>query len=62
YFRQKVNRIDFNSGTLLNGKEDTESAAKRLLRMIIDTASGKPTRTDKPQDYFLNIPMQYFQA
>ncbi|MCE5252158.1 UxaA family hydrolase [bacterium] len=62
YFRQRANRIDFDSSALLTGAEDKNHAADRLIRMIVDVASGKPTQTEKGQDYLLNIPMQFHQA
>ena len=62
YFRQTVNRIDFDAGKPLNGKDDLEKASEKLFRRILDIASGKQTMTETPKDYFLNIPMQYFQA
>lgn len=62
YFHQKENRIDFNAGTLLNGKENVMQAKKMLLKMIRAVASGKVTRTEKGQDFFLNIPVQFHQA
>jgi len=62
HFRQKINKIDFNAGTLLNGEENAAKAAKRLIRMIIAVAAGKTTRTEKDQDYLLNIPVQFHQA
>ena len=62
HFRQKINKIDFNAGTLLNGEENAAPAAERLIRLIMAVASGKTTRTEKDQDYLLNIPVQYHQA
>ncbi|MFC1574157.1 UxaA family hydrolase [Candidatus Latescibacterota bacterium] len=62
YFRQKINRIDFNAATLADGSEETELVMKRLLRMIACTASGKQTKTETGNDYLLNIPVSYHQA
>ena len=62
YFRQKINRIDFNAATLADGSEETQHAVQRLLRMIAATASGNQTKTETGNDYLLNIPVSYHQA
>ncbi len=62
HFRQRSNRIDFNAATLLEGREDADHATERLLRMIIATASGRATRTERGQDFLMNIPAQFHQA
>ena len=62
YYRQRINRIDFDAATLLDGREDVHHASRRLERMIIETASGKTTRTEIGGDYLLNIPVRFPQS
>lgn len=42
---KKSNWIDFNAGTVAEG-ESLDDAAKRLLDLVIETASGKQTKTE----------------
>ena len=52
------NSIDFYSGTVLEGKDTIEEAGEKLLRMVLDVASGTFTKvetikhTDPTQLYF----------
>jgi len=62
HYKEPSNRIDFDATTVLSGGESIDMAAERLLAMILDTASGKPTMTEVPRDYMLNIPMRFHQA
>jgi altronate hydrolase len=41
----KPNWVDFNAGTIVEG-EDIAAASKRLLDFVIETASGKKTKTE----------------
>lgn len=36
--------LDFYSGTVIEGKESLEETGERLLRLVIDIASGTLTR------------------
>ena len=42
----KKNWIDFDAGPIVNG-ESIDDAAKRLLDLVIETASGKETQTER---------------
>ena len=41
YYRCRANRIDFDAGTLIAGKEPADRAAQRLIRLIAAVASGR---------------------
>ena len=43
---KKAGWIDFNAGSVAEG-ESIEDAAKRLLKLVIETASGKQTKTEE---------------
>jgi altronate hydrolase len=44
--------IDFNTGDIITGKESIEDAADRLLKYIVDVASGYiQTQADKNQQF-----------
>lgn len=62
YFNQKENKIDFNAGTLLIHPDGLPQRGMKLLKLIIDVASGKMTCTEKGQNFFVNFPMQFHQA
>ena len=62
HFRQRTNRIDFDAGRVIAGKEQADRAAERLLRRIIAVASGAATRTEQGDDYLLSIPVLHYQA
>lgn len=62
FYRQRINKIDFDAATLLDGREDVHHAARRFERMILITASGKTARTESGGDYLLNIPVRFPQA
>ena len=44
--KKKSNWIDFNAGTIVDG-ESIDDAAKRLLQLVIETASGKKTKAEE---------------
>ena len=44
-FHHKPHWMDFNAGTLTEG-EEMEELCHRFIRLVIDTASGKPTRNE----------------
>lgn len=44
--RKKSGWIDFNAGTIAEG-EAMETAAKRLMELVIETAGGKKTRAEQ---------------
>lgn len=60
YFRQRANRIDFSAGTANSAASNRQVV--RLLKLISNVASGKPTRTETVAPYALNIPMKHYQA
>jgi altronate dehydratase large subunit len=62
YYRQRANRIDFDTGTVITRKEQVDHAADRLISRLITVASGAATRTEQGQDYLLSIPVLYHQA
>ena len=62
HFRRKENRIDFNASMLLEQPEKTNKTGARLFKLILDTASGKTTRTERGQDFSLSFPMRFCQA
>ena len=39
--------MDFNCGTVLDGGETLEEMGERIFQMMLDTASGKPTRSEE---------------
>ncbi len=39
--------IDFSAGTVAEGKETIDEAARRLLALVLDVASGKKTRSEE---------------
>ncbi len=44
---KKNNWIDFNTGTVADGKETLDEAGDRLLEYVLDVASGKKTRQEE---------------
>ena len=62
HFKERSNRIDFDAATIIEGEEDVERAAGRLIEVLLATASGKETATEPAGDYFLNIPVGFHQA
>lgn len=46
-FEKKGNWIDFNAGTVADGKETLDEAGDRLLDLVLEVASGKKTRTEE---------------
>ena len=62
HFRQRSNRIDFDAGRVLAGKEPPDLAAARLLRRVVAVASGAVTRTEQGHNYLLSIPVSHHQA
>ena len=40
------NSIDFYSGTVLEGKDTIEDAGEKLLRLVLDIASGTLTKVE----------------
>jgi altronate dehydratase len=61
-YRRRSNRMDFDAGAVLAGKESAEHAAQRLARRLVAVASGTATRTEPAEDYLLSIPVLYPQA
>ncbi len=54
--------LDFYSGTVIEGKETIEEAGKRLLKMVLDIASGTLTKVetlkyDEPTQIYLKDPV-----
>ena len=43
---KKSNWIDFNAGAVADGTNTPESAAQKLMQLVLDTASGAQTRTE----------------
>ena len=50
-FQRKPNWIDFNAGSLLNGKRNIEQLTDELFDFIIDTASGKIKTKNEQNGY-----------
>ncbi|MCR4923216.1 MAG: altronate dehydratase family protein [Lachnospiraceae bacterium] len=46
-FEKKGNWIDFNAGTVAEGKETLDEAGDRLLDFVLEIASGKKTRSEE---------------
>jgi altronate hydrolase len=46
-FRKKSGWIDFNAGTIAEGKETSAQAGKRLFRYVIEVASGRQVAAEK---------------
>ncbi|MCR4595901.1 MAG: UxaA family hydrolase, partial [Lachnospiraceae bacterium] len=46
-YEKKGNWIDFNAGTVAEGKETLDEAGDRLLDLVLDVASGKKTRQEE---------------
>jgi len=46
-FEKKKDWIDFNAGTVAEGKETLDDAGKRLLDFVLEIASGKKTKTEE---------------
>jgi altronate dehydratase large subunit len=54
--------LDFYSGTVIEGKESIEEAGERLLKMVLDVASGTFTKTEtmkysEPTQIYLKDPV-----
>ena len=62
YARQKENRIDFDAEPVAAGPDARETVGRQLLDLILKTASGKRTRTEKAQDIHLHFPTRFQQA
>ncbi len=45
--QKKEQWIDFNAGTVADGTETPEQAAQRLLRSVLEVASGKQTKAEQ---------------
>ncbi len=45
-YEKKAGWIDFNAGTVAEGKETPDEAGERLLDFVMEIASGKQTRTE----------------
>ena len=45
-YEKKGNWIDFNAGTVAEGKETLDEAGERLLDLVLETASGKRTKQE----------------
>ncbi|HEY8595309.1 MAG TPA: altronate dehydratase family protein [Devosiaceae bacterium] len=45
-FERMGDDMDFNCGTLLDGDETLEQMGERIFRLMLETASGKPTRSE----------------
>ena len=45
-YEQKSNWIDFDAGTVAEGRETLDAAADRLLELVLETASGRLTRQE----------------
>ena len=43
---KKANWIDFNAGTVADGTDTLDSAAQKLMKLVLDTASGAQSRTE----------------
>jgi len=46
-FVHQEDDMDFNCGTIIDGTETIEAAGARFLRMILETASGKKTKSEE---------------
>jgi len=46
-FRRMQEDMDLNAGTILDGTGTVETVGQELFEMIIDTASGKPTKSEE---------------
>ena len=46
-FSRKRNWIDFNAGTVADGEETLDDAARRLFEYVVRVASGEATRSEK---------------
>lgn len=46
-YRHKPSWIDFNAGTVAQGKESFAAAAERLLQLVLAVASGQKTRSEE---------------
>jgi len=62
HFRDRANRIDFDAGPALERPDAVAGLALGLVRRIVQTASGRATRTEGAPGYLLNIPVRYHQA
>ena len=62
HFRDKTNRIDFDAGAALKQPELVQELAQKLVKRIVQTASGKATRTERTCNFFMNVPVQRHQA
>ncbi len=61
YARAK-DSLDFYSGTVIEGTESLEEAGERLLKLVIDVASGTLTRSEtlnysEPIEVYMTDPM-----
>ena len=45
-FRHMEDDMDINCGTIVDGAETLEQAGERIFRLILDTASGKKTKSE----------------
>lgn len=54
-YQQKPNWIDFDAGTIAQGKDSLESAAKRLLHLVLEVASGKKVCAEKAGNREISI-------
>lgn len=62
HFAEPSNRIDFDAAPVHRGDETHDQAAKRLLKAVLDMASGSPGATEHPLECALNIPVLFHQA
>ncbi len=46
-FERQEDDIDFNAGSILDGDETLEEAGERLFQLVIETASGRQTKSEE---------------
>ena len=62
YYKQPGNGIDIDAGVLLEKPECANEIAKTLEKYIIAVASGKSVCTETDKGFFINFPMEQYQA
>ncbi len=47
--------IDINAGVILNGRDTIEGVREKILRLLLEVASGKRTKAERLGHYKLGI-------
>jgi altronate hydrolase len=46
-YKRMPDDMDINCGTIIEGSETVEACGERLFKLILDTASGKKTKSEE---------------